>query len=60
MDGSTGFVVTISSLARSYWYVLARILGFCFLIRLFDQTQMRIRLVRISIYVQAVWVRSSF
>jgi hypothetical protein len=46
MSDSSGFVVTNSLLARSYWYIIAGILGFCFLLRLFDHIQTGIRLVK--------------
>jgi hypothetical protein len=45
MSDSSGFVVTNSALARSYWYIIAGIVGFCFLLRVLDHIQTRIRSV---------------
>lgn len=43
MSDSGGFVVTNSALARNYWYIIAGTLGFCFLLRILDYIQTRIR-----------------
>lgn len=47
MSDSSGFVVTNSSLARSYWYIIAGVVAFCFLLRILDHIQTRIRSVQL-------------
>lgn len=42
---SAAFVDTNSSLARSYWYIIAAVLGFTALLRIFQIAEARTRLV---------------
>lgn len=42
---SVAFVDTNSSLARSYWYIIAAVLGFTALLRVFQIAEARTRLV---------------
>ena len=46
MTDSSGFIVTNSALARSYWYIIAGILGFCFILRIVDHIQTTVRSVK--------------
>jgi hypothetical protein len=47
MGSSTGFYATNSSLARSYWYIIAGVLAFTFILRIVDLVQTKIRSVLI-------------
>jgi hypothetical protein len=42
---SAAFVDTNSSMARSYWYIIAAVLGFTALLRIFQIAETRTRLV---------------
>lgn len=42
---SAAFVDTNSSMARSYWYIIAAVLGFTALLRVFQIAETRTRLV---------------
>jgi hypothetical protein len=46
MGDSGGFIVTNSALARSFWYLIAGVLSFSFLLRIADFLEARIRSVR--------------
>ena len=46
MSDSSGFIVTNSALARGYWYIIAGVLGICFLLRIVDHTQNMFRSVQ--------------
>ncbi len=46
MGSSSGFYATNSALARSYWYIIAGVLGFALLLRILDFIQRRIRSVQ--------------
>jgi hypothetical protein len=45
MSDSSGFVITNYALARRYWYIIAGIVGFFFLLRVLGHIQTRIRSV---------------
>lgn len=52
---SVAFVGTNSSIARSYWYIIAAVLGFTALLRIFQIVETRAKLVLPSpaLYVSA-------
>lgn len=45
MGDSGGFIVTNSALARSFWYLIASVLAFSFLLRIMDFLEAKIRSV---------------
>lgn len=50
---SAAFVDTNSSIARSYWYIIAAVLGFTALLRIFQIVETRAKLVLPSLTLYA-------
>lgn len=51
MDAASaaGFVTVNSALARTYWYIIAAVLGFMLLVRILHFVQARIRWLSLSL-----------